>query len=165
MITLFVALTGDGWINMKNDVGIEPPMCTTQEEVDAMRQVCGVGCFCLLSLPLPLPLSLSLLLPLPLLLSVFLPLPLPLPPSLSLSEAVYAVRQEHMEKYGRVFFSDPQMDVSDCGSRVGSTLYFDLFYFLGFQFLRSLFIAGMCLPVCVCLSLRLCVCLSVCVFV
>ena len=88
MITLFVVLTGDGWVKMKNDVGIQAPMCTTQEQVDAMRE-------------------------------------------------------EHLVRYGKVFFNDPLMDTSDCGSRVGSTVYFDLFYFLGFQFLRSLFIAGM----------------------
>ena len=88
MLTLFVTVTGDGWVGIMRDAGIQEPMCTSQAEVDA-------------------------------------------------------IRQEHLELYGRVFFPDPEMDVSDCGSTVGATLYFDLFYFLGFQFLRSLFIAGM----------------------
>lgn len=88
MLALFVTVTGDGWVGVMRDVGIEWPRCTSQEEVDS-------------------------------------------------------IRLEHMALYGKVYFPDPEMDVSDCGSTAGSTLYFDLFYFLGFQFLRSLFIAGM----------------------
>ena len=88
MLALFVVLTGDGWVPTMRDVAVEPPMCTSQAEVDA-------------------------------------------------------IRAEHMRLYGRVFMPDPDMDVSDCGSRVGAVVFFDVFYFLGFQFLRSLFIAGM----------------------
>ena len=64
-------------------------------------------------------------------------------PMCTSDEEVLKIREEHMEKYGRVFFADPQMDVGDCGGLVGSFVFFDIFYFIGFQVLRSLFIAGM----------------------
>ena len=88
MLTLFVVVTGDGWVKVLRDVAVEEPMCTSQAQVDSMRE-------------------------------------------------------EHLRRYGQVFFADPLMDVTDCGSAWGACLYLDLFYFLGFQFLRSLFIAGM----------------------
>jgi hypothetical protein len=88
MLTLFVVVTGDGWVKVVRDAAVEVPMCTSQEQVDS-------------------------------------------------------IREEQLRLYGQVFFADPQMDVSDCGSTAGAHIYFDIFYFLGFQFLRSLFIAGM----------------------
>ena len=88
MLTLFVVVTGDGWVKVLRDAAVEVPMCTSQEQVDS-------------------------------------------------------IREEQVRLYGQVFFADPQMDVSDCGSTAGAHIYFDIFYFLGFQFLRSLFIAGM----------------------
>ena len=62
---------------------------------------------------------------------------------MSRSSAYAQLDSAAMSDDGQVFFADPQMDVSDCGSTAGAHIYFDVFYFLGFQFLRSLFIAGM----------------------